>query len=255
MLVPSASNPIALTAATDVIVGGTSNYGSSFQPRIPSGATDLGLGDDDYGNIDFGVVGFPTFSFYGNAFTYCLVGSNGYVTFINGDTSLSESGSAMLSQEPGIALLWDDLSPSTTSSSGNGSVNYSASFSTLTISWNDVSDYSFVGSRNNIAVQLYNDDSFTLFYGSTTPEDGLVGISPGNLTPPANTEHSNANWSAFSYFGGGRGTVSPGTAEFERFRYADLAYLIRDTCDIATVRRIHFEPDGSGGYTYFTGLR
>ena len=255
MLVPSAPNPIVLSAATEVVVGGTSINGPSFHPRMPSGATNLNLGDDDSGAIDFATAGFSGFSYYGTGYTQCFAGSNGYVTFGSGDLSLGEAGAAMLSGQPRISPLWDDLNPSTTSASGNGSVNYSASFQTLTISWNAVGEFGFVGARNNFAVQLYSNDSFTLYYGSTSPDDGLVGISPGGLPVPLNTEHSNVDWSGNSYYGGSRGTVNPGTARFERFAYADLAGLLRDKLDIATVRRIHFAPDGVGGYTFFTGLR
>ncbi len=253
MLVPSAPNPIVLTAATEVVVGGTSTYGSSFHPRTPVGYSNLGLGDDSYGTVDFVAAGFGGFSFYGVTYTQCFVGSNGYVTFASGDSSPSEGGAAMLSGPPRISLLWDDLNPSTTSPSGNGSVNWYTTSTALTISWNHVGESGFLGARNNFAVQFYSSGSFTLYYGSTSPEAGLVGISPGGLTAPANTEHSNVDWS--NYSPGSRGTIASGTAGFERFRYADLAGLLRDTLDIANVHRIHFEPDGSGGYTYFVGLR
>jgi hypothetical protein len=252
MLVPSASNPIVLSAATEVVVGGTgSAYGSSYHPRIPTATSNLNLGDDSFATIIFSNAGFNGFDFYGSSYTKCYVGSNGYVTFLSGDTSHLESGASMLSDEPRMALLWDDLNPSTT---GNGSVEYAATAQTLTIAWNDVSEYTFIGSRNNFAVQLYDNDSFTFYYGSTSPDDGLVGVSPGYIFTSPNTENSNVDWSSSSYFGGSRGTVSFNTEKFERFRFADIAGLFRDKLDIATVRRIHFEP-GPLGYTYFTGLR
>jgi hypothetical protein len=99
---------------------------------------------------------------------------------------------------------------------------------------------------------------FTVYFGSTTMADGLVGLSPGNLQPPApNTNSSNVDWTSLGASLGARGVVPPGTPLFERFAAGDDGQP-RDTFDLISiggVSRITFVPDGNGGYTYFVGTR
>ena len=67
----------------------------------------LTLGDDSSQEVALGF----TFPFQGQDYTSVFVNSNGNLTFGSGDTDFSESVSELLSDQPRIAPLWDDLSP------------------------------------------------------------------------------------------------------------------------------------------------
>ena len=69
---------------------------------------DLGLGDDDYVEVNLPF----SFEFCGISYTSVFVNSNGSVSFGEGDLDFSESVPEFLEGPPRIALLWDDLNPS-----------------------------------------------------------------------------------------------------------------------------------------------
>jgi hypothetical protein len=97
---------------------------------------------------------------------------------------------------------------------------------------------------------------FTIYFGSTTMDDGLTGICPGALPAPA-PNASNVNWTSLGASLGARGVIPAGTPLFERFAVADNG-APRDKFDLMSiggVSRITFVPDGAGGYTYFVGTR
>jgi hypothetical protein len=135
---------------------------------------------------------------------------------------------------------------------------------TYTVSWTAMEEFNNALHGNNFSVQMYQANAstpagvFTIYYGSTTVDDGVTGISPGALpVPPAGAISTNVNWSSIGASFGSRGTVPAGTHKFERFAQSDDG-LFRDTCDLMTiggVSRITFVPDGAGGYTYFVGTR
>ena len=68
---------------------------------------DLHLGDDDFVEVDL-PFGFP---FCGRIYNSVFVGSNGFVTFGEGDRSWEENLEDFLNGPPRIAGLWDDLYP------------------------------------------------------------------------------------------------------------------------------------------------
>ena len=119
---------------------------------------------------------------------------------------------------------------------------------------------------NNFAIQLYQQAPqsttpagvFTIYFGSTTMDDGLTGISPGGLpAPDPNTVSSNVDWTSLAASNGARGVIPAGSAKFEKFATNDNGSL-RDTLDLMSiggVKCITFVPDGAGGYTYFVGTR
>jgi hypothetical protein len=129
----------------------------------------LALGDDDFEEI---ALGFD-FPFQGGSYASVFVNSNGNLTFGSGDTDFSESVSELLSDQPRIAPLWDDLSPN---NGGTVRVEYGAG--SATVSFVDVPEFISTGA-NNFAVTLSDDGSYSIAYGGVTATDGLAGTSEG----------------------------------------------------------------------------
>jgi hypothetical protein len=245
--------PIAVSGATTIEVGA---------PQIPIGGAVLAGGanaDDGSTNVPFAAFG--AWPFYGVARPSIDVNSNGNVTFGGGDSSYIENEAGMLTGPARIAPVWDDLLPP-----GGGVVKSSLTTTTFTVSWTAMEEFATGLQGNNFAVQMYQGTGFTahpagvftIYFGSSTMDDGLTGISPGGLpAPAANAVSSNVNWSSLSASLGNRGGVAAGNAALERFAFADNG-LLRDKFDLMTiggVSRITFVPNGSGGYTYFVGTR
>jgi hypothetical protein len=82
--------------------------------EVSGSGTAILLGDDDYGG-PYGLT--FTFPYYGNNYTDIYVGSNGFVSFGAGSTSLSNQCTVPSTTTPNnlIAAMWDDLDPGDTS--------------------------------------------------------------------------------------------------------------------------------------------
>jgi len=52
-----------------------------------------------------------TVSIYGNTYTTFFPGTNGYITFVHGDSTTTESPQNHFSGIPRISVLYDDLDP------------------------------------------------------------------------------------------------------------------------------------------------
>lgn len=235
-------------------------------PQMPVGDADVldaggsTLGDDDTGIVDLTPIG--GFDFYGVNYTEVFVNSNGNLTFGSGDTDFSETVDEFLSQEPRIAVIWDDYDPPET---GNVRFAVAPNLGSVTVSWTGIDQFGDgVVGANNFAVQLFQDGTITCHYQSLTSFDGLVGISPGAL-PVLMAPSNGADLSAlFAFHDGNRSTVAPGTAFWQDFQdgigTTTTSDYGTDFNDLATLgnngpSRITYVPDGLGGYTVFCGTR
>ena len=130
---------------------------------------------------------FP-FKFCGETFDSVFVNSNGNLTFGAADPGgFLESPTAHLTGPPRVAGLWDDLN-----AAAGGSVSYSETSRSITISFTDVPEFVNTGA-NTFAFTLFapargghhdrgsREDSsrFTIAYGDMTATDGLAGYSCG----------------------------------------------------------------------------
>ncbi len=129
----------------------------------------LDLGDDDSELVPLG-FGFP---FQGTTYTSVYVNSNGNLTFGSGDTDYTESVAELLSDQPRIAALWDDLSPNS-----GGMVIVSGDASSWTVEFQDVPEFISTGA-NSFAVTLRSDGGVEIAYGAVSALDGLAGVSEG----------------------------------------------------------------------------
>lgn len=171
--------------------------------------TPLMLSDDSFSQQPLGF----SFPFFGAMWTECFVGSNGFVTFMQGDADFTESVTEFIANEPRIAVWWDDLNPSS-----SGSVSFfTDNNGTCEACWSAVPEFSNTGA-NSFKVTLAAGAVTSLDYGAMSAMDGIVGLSPGGGTAsglPLN----------FSLAPNG---IGPGDAPYEEFDSAnpnDLAGL------------------------------
>ena len=159
----------------------------------------LDLGDDDSEEVALGF----SFPFQGTAYTSVFVNSNGSLTFGSGDTDFSESVSELLSDQPRIAALWDDLSPN-----NGGQVLLTRDAGSATVSFVGVPEFVSTGS-NSFDITLAADGTVTIAYGAVSATDGLVGVTPGGgSADPGETDLSAAlslsvNGTTYEQFGTG----------------------------------------------------
>ena len=137
-------------------------------PTDPSGGTDLALGDDDFQLLEFE----QAVSLYGNAYSGFYVGSNGYLTFGEGDATWSESLEAHFAL-PRISALFDDLNPT-----AGGAVSYQVLADRVAVTYEGVYEYAYT-EPNTFQVEVYFDGTIVVSYLDISAIDGLAGLSQG----------------------------------------------------------------------------
>lgn len=151
--------------------GGSDNFGYSWIDSDEPGGpvyewldisvtgTELALGDDDYVEVNFS---FP-FHFYGIPYSSLFVESNGYLSFDNGSTILSNDPIPDTDAPNGfIAAFWDDLNVT-----GTGKVFYEDFGNRIVFQYdhvhllNGASDYTF-------QIVLHSNDCINIYYQNMT---------------------------------------------------------------------------------------
>lgn len=152
------------------------------------------LGDDDFASAR---LPFP-FEFCGFNWTVVFIGSNGFLTFGQGDTDFSDSVSDLVDGPPRIAAWWADLNPSQ-----GGAITIDQDPGSWTVNYTAIPEFLGTGS-NTFSVTLRADGTVQVDYGDMTVADGLVGRSEGFGVPdPGPTDLS----AAMQPLGGEEGTV------------------------------------------------
>jgi len=143
----------------------------------------LTLGDDDSVEVPMSF----NFDYQGSTYSSVFVNSNGNLTFGSGDTDFSESVGELLSGQPRIAPLWDDLSPNQ-----GGMVLYKSESDSLKVTFNDVPQF-LAGDSNNMIVTLYDTGEVDIEYGNVDATDGIAGVTEGGVaSDPGETDLSAA---------------------------------------------------------------
>ncbi len=139
----------------------------------PTGGTSLTMSDDTYATAT--LTGGAQVKLYGVSYSTFYVGSNGYLTFTSGDSSLSESLAAHFNQ-PRISALFDDLLPTT------GQVTWKQTADRLAVTWLGVTEYGATNS-NSFQIEMFFDGRLRITYLGIAITDGLIGLSQGLGTP------------------------------------------------------------------------
>ena len=139
-------------------------------PTDPEGGTLIFLEDDNYEELILN--GAARVSFFGQEYTSLFVGSNGYVTFLTGDTRYSEGLSEHF-EFPRISALFDDLSPN-----AGGLVSWKQLPDRVAVTFENVPEYQESNS-NSFQIELFFDGVVRVTYLETEVSDGLAGLSDG----------------------------------------------------------------------------
>ena len=142
-------------------------------PTDPSGGTTLSLADDGYGTVS---LSGEQVSLYGTAYSSFYVGSNGYITFNQGDNEYMESLGGHFAI-PRISALFDDLNPS-----AGGTVRWQQLGDKAAVTFQGVPEYG-VATSNNFQVEMFFDGTIRITWLAIAASDGLAGLSQGGSTP------------------------------------------------------------------------
>jgi hypothetical protein len=115
-----------------------------------------------------------TFNLCGEDYNSVWIGSNGFVTFGAPNFDFSESVVDFNSGPPRLAVMWDDLDPSS-----GGSITADHHRADFVITWDEVPQF-LTGDANTFSLTLRPDNTFNTDYPSIAILDGMVGRSLGN---------------------------------------------------------------------------
>ncbi len=129
----------------------------------------IALADDSWQEITLATP----FPFFGVDETSLFLGSNGYITFGNGDVTSNETIATHFAL-PRISFFFDDLNPS-----GAGTITFDEFVDHATITFNNVPAF---GGANavQVQVQLFADGTITMTYLNVSELDCIVGVSAGD---------------------------------------------------------------------------
>jgi hypothetical protein len=161
-------------------VGDGTSYTAQIQqitqlPTEPSGGTNLGLGDDDFAFVKLASPAMV--SIYGNSFSGFYVGSNGYITFTEGDQEYSESIENQFNTLR-VSGFFHDLNPS-----AGGKVSWKQLDDHAAVTWQNVPEYG-TNNSNTFQIELFFDGRIRLSWLEVDAESGIVGLSNGEGVPP-----------------------------------------------------------------------
>lgn len=143
-------------------------------PHALDEATVLDLGDDD--SFHWALAGGASVPLYGVDYADLYIGSNGYITLGESDTTFGESLGAHF-DKPRVAALFDDLNPAQ-----GGTVYYEQTAEAAVVTYVDVVEYG-ISNGNTFQAELFFDGRIRLTWLKLTATDGLAGLSSGGGVP------------------------------------------------------------------------
>ena len=165
---------VIFTPTTDGTFYSGSQQEITKLPTDPAGGTELSLGDDD--NELVHLDGSETVFIFSNSFAGFYVGSNGYITFGEGDNEHSESLSEHFDTKR-ISVLFEDLNPS-----GGGVVSWKELADRVVVTWENVPEYGSSNS-NTFQIEMFFDGRIQLSWLTIEAVNGIVGLSGGLGVP------------------------------------------------------------------------
>ncbi|HOZ46767.1 MAG TPA: leucine-rich repeat domain-containing protein [Candidatus Hydrogenedentes bacterium] len=176
---PSSENP--LTDMTLLFTpDGSKNFYSpcivaaTAYPTDPSTSAALPLGDDDWAQID--LANGRTVGLYGVSYSTLFVGSNGYITFTQGDAEYEEDLEAHFAL-PRVSALFDDLAPQ-----DGGTISWKQFDNQVVVTFDDVPERN-IDHRVYCQVALFFDGRIAITWLTSATVDGIVGLSDGKGMP------------------------------------------------------------------------
>ncbi len=139
-------------------------------PTDPRGGTELTLGDDDY--IEVNLSGGKQVKLYGQSYDSFYVGSNGYITFEQGDTSNTRTLSNHFRLKR-ISALLEKLYPSI-----GGTISVKELEDRVAVTFDDVAPFS-----NNFQVEMFYSGIIRITWLYIFVQWPVLGISNGQGIP------------------------------------------------------------------------
>jgi hypothetical protein len=143
------------------------------------------LEDGDNGYREVTLINAP-FPFYGVSYDSIFIGTNGYITFTQGDATARLSPSTFAGSLPRIAPLWADLEVI-----NSGDIYYNRLEGHHLITWAGAGQPAY-GGISTFQVLLYDDGRIAFAYRKVKAQAAMTGISPGDsATEPQPVDFSN----------------------------------------------------------------
>lgn len=149
-------------------------------PSDPVGGNILSMGDNDFSQLLLSDS--RLFPYNGVSYNSLFISGNGYVTFVQGDTSWQEDADTHF-QLPRVAILMTDLNPAL-----GGSVSSRQLSDRLVITWLDVPQNTppagkAEANRNTFQLELFFSGAIRMTWLEIHAASAVVGLSPGGGTP------------------------------------------------------------------------
>lgn len=167
---PNTDLPEAFTPV--LVAAGVPNTGINILFNQPREGDPLPVGDD--GSVQLSLP--FEFCIRGAAYDSVFVNANGNLTFGEGNNDWSESVSEFLSGPPMIAGLWHDLQPVDLAGNPQGSVFFTTTSRSFTVTWENVPEWDFpIGAGSNtFDITLY-DNSESCIHDDDDDDDDRRG--------------------------------------------------------------------------------
>jgi subtilisin family serine protease len=152
-------------------------------PTDPNGGTYVALWDDDSAEVllpeDTNIL------FYGTRYDRFYIGSNGYITFGDGDTEYDGSLESHFNM-PRISGVFTDLLPGS-----EQCISYKLLADRAVVTFKDVQVFGQKNSKNSFQVEMfYRDGAICITWLDVTAVKFVAGLSGGHGLPPAFFEES-----------------------------------------------------------------
>lgn len=148
-------------------------------PTDPNGGTYISLSDDDFAEVRTG----RKVMFYGQKYRRFYVGSNGYITFGDGDTEFLGTLENHFDM-PRISALFTDLTPA-----DNQSISWKKLGDRVAVTFEDVPLYGDKTATNSFQVEMFFvDGTIRVTWLDIAATGAVAGLSQGNGLPILFTE-------------------------------------------------------------------
>ncbi len=145
-------------------------------PTDPAGGMNAGLSDDSFRLVT--LAGSNTIALYGRRTNVFFIGSNGYLTFDQGDQSNVKTLANYFSR-PRVAGLLEDLDPG-----AGGSLTWRELSDRVAVTWENVPEWSTTN-LNSLQMEMFHSGVIRLTWLRLNSRRGITGLSRGAGVPVA----------------------------------------------------------------------